>query len=122
MEDLLDDVSVAHEKRVDEQASQLPSRSQLQRLLQRRLAVENRGLNKSVRPLRRDLRRVSKQSAIGRCLPSLAVSHKQKLDSWSRSVRQWLVPSDRVILLWTLYFPEGFDMGIRLTSCSVAAS
>ena len=35
---------------------------------------------------------------------------------------QWLVPSDRVSLLCTLYLPEGFFMGIRFTSSSVVAS
>ena len=35
---------------------------------------------------------------------------------------QWLVPSERVILLQTLYLPDGLRMGRRLTSSKVAAS
>ncbi len=35
---------------------------------------------------------------------------------------QWLVPAERVILLYTLYLPEGLLMGMRLISLNVAAS
>lgn len=35
---------------------------------------------------------------------------------------QWLVPSEKVILFQTLYFPEGRDIGMRLTSVKVSAS
>ena len=36
--------------------------------------------------------------------------------------RQWLVPAERVVLLKTLYLPDGFTIGIRFTSSNVAAS
>ena len=39
-----------------------------------------------------------------------------------RDKAQWLVPSDRVILLCRLYLPAGLSMGMRLTSLKVAAS
>lgn len=35
---------------------------------------------------------------------------------------QWLVPSEKLILFQTLYFPEGRDIGRRFTSANVAAS
>ena len=35
---------------------------------------------------------------------------------------QWLVPSEKVILLKTLYFPTGFFIGRRFTGSSVSAS
>ena len=35
---------------------------------------------------------------------------------------QWLVPAERVVLLNTLYLPDGFTIGIRFTSSNVAAS
>lgn len=39
-----------------------------------------------------------------------------------RSAPQWLVPSEKVILFQTLYFPEGLRIGSRATSSNVAAS
>ena len=38
------------------------------------------------------------------------------------AVPQWLVPSSKVILFQTLYFPEGLRIGGRFTSSSVFAS
>jgi hypothetical protein len=38
------------------------------------------------------------------------------------SGHQWLVPALSVILLWTLYLPDGFFIGIRFTSSRVAES
>ena len=35
---------------------------------------------------------------------------------------QWLVPAERLILLNTLYLPEGLRIGMRFTSSSVVAS
>ena len=35
---------------------------------------------------------------------------------------QWLVPAERVILLYTLYLPDGLFIGMRFISSSVAAS
>ncbi len=36
--------------------------------------------------------------------------------------RQWLVPAEKVILLYTLYLPTGLLMGMRLSTLKVAAS
>lgn len=43
-------------------------------------------------------------------------------DGGTQGRGQWLVPSENVILLNTLYLPEGLRMGRRFTSSSVAAS